>query len=40
MVPEQEQPPSAEQRHQLRQELLEIVKERGREALQDIDLTR
>ena len=40
MVPEQQLPPTAGQRDQLRQTVVELVKERGKEHFQEADLTR
>ena len=40
MVPEQQLPPTAGQRDQLRQAVVELVKERGKEHFQESDLAR
>ena len=40
MVPEQQIPPTAGQRDQLRQAVVELVKERGKEHFQESDLAR
>ena len=40
MVPEQQLPPTSGQRDQLRQAVVELVKERGKEQFQEADLAR